>query len=158
MEIKLFHLFILIAYFSQAQLKKSTLSINGGKAKIESHTFFYAVGQSAMIGKTIKENKRFIHGYLNPIANYATKKRVEVEWTVYPNPFRDEFTIQFPFDIDIAKVQLYDFKGIQVFGKIVQRSSSSVQISQLGHLSSSSYLLVIEYQGELYKRQIIHDK
>ena len=115
-------------------------------------------GQSAVIGQENLGNKKFIHGYLNPVINYANNARVPVEWTVYPNPFREQITIQFPFDIDKAKMHLYDLKGMQVFGRMVQNSPSTVEISQLGHLASASYLLVIEHQGMLYQRQIIHDK
>ena len=56
------------------------------------------------------------------------------------------------------KVKLYDLKGMQVFGEMVKISPSSVKISLLGHLATASYLLVIEHQGVLYQRQIIHDK
>ena len=147
-----------VSFLSLAQIKKSTLSITGGEAKINSSTIFYAVGQSAVIGQQNLGNKKFIHGYLNPITNYVNNARVPVEWTVYPNPFREEITIQFPFDIDKSKVQLYDLKGMQVFGRIVQNSPSSIQINQLGYLASATYLLVIEHQGMLYQRQIIHDK
>jgi len=70
------------------------------------------VGQSAMIGQQNLGNKKFIHGYLNPIKNYTHNAKIPVEWTVYPNPFKEQFTIQFPFDINIAKVQLYDLKGM----------------------------------------------
>lgn len=158
MKISILYLSLLLSTSVLGQLKKNTLSIAGGKANIESFTLYYAVGQSAMIGQTSQGNMRFIHGYLNPIKNFANNTKVPVEWAVYPNPFREEFTIQFPFDIDMAKVQLYDLKGMQVFGKMVKNSPSSVKISQLGHLASSSYLLVIEHQGVLYQRQIIHDK
>ena len=154
----LFNMALLVSFSSLAQVKKSTLSTTGGEAKINSHTIFYAVGQSAMIGQQNLGNKKFIHGYLNPITNYIHNAKIPVEWTVYPNPFKEQFTIQFPFDINIAKVQLYDLKGMQVFGRMVQNSPSSVKISQLGHLASASYLLVIEHQGVLYQRQIIHDK
>lgn len=149
---------LFVSFLSLAQIKKSTLSITGGAAKINSQTIFYAVGQSAVIGQQNLGNKKFIHGYLNPIINYAKNARVPVEWTVFPNPFSEQIAIQFPFDIDKSKVQLYDLKGMELFGKIVQRSPSSVQISQLGHLASASYLLVIEHQGMFYQRQIIHDK
>lgn len=158
---KIFYLFnmaLLVSFSSLAQVKKSTLSTTGGEAKINSHTIFYAVGQSAMIGQQNLGNKKFIHGYLNPIRSYVNNAKIPVEWTVYPNPFKEQFNIQFPFDINIAKVQLYDLKGMQVFGRMVQNSPSSVKISQLGHLASASYLLVIEHQGVLYQRQIIHDK
>ena len=47
---------------------------------------------------------------------------------------------------------------MQVFGEMVKISPSSVKISLLGHLATASYLLVIEHQGVLYQRQIIHDK
>ena len=154
----LFNMALLVSFSSLAQVKKSTLSTTGGEAKINSHTIFYAVGQSAMIGQQNLGNKKFIHGYLNPIRSYVNNAKIPVEWTVYPNPFKEQFTIQFPFDINIAKVQLYDLKGMQVFGRMVQNSPSSVKISQLGHLASASYLLVIEHQGVLYQRQIIHDK
>ena len=154
----LFNMVLLVSFSSLAQVKKSTLSTTGGEAKINSHTIFYAVGQSAMIGQQNLGNKKFIHGYLNPIRSYVNNAKIPVEWTVYPNPFKEQFTIQFPFDINIAKVQLYDLKGMQVFGRMVQNSPSSVEISQLGHLASASYLLVIEHQGVLYQRQIIHDK
>lgn len=154
----LFNMALLVSFSSLAQIKKSTLSTTGGEAKINSHTIFYAVGQSALIGQQNLGNKKFIHGYLNPITNYANNVKVPVEWAVYPNPFKEQFTIQFPFDINIAKVQLYDLKGMRVFGRMVQNSPSSIKISQLGHLASASYLLVIEHQGVLYQRQIIHDK
>lgn len=154
----LFNMALLVSFSSIAQVKKSTLSTTGGEAKITSHTIFYAVGQSAMIGQQNLGNKKFIHGYLNPIRSYVNNAKIPVEWTVYPNPFKEQFTIQFPFDINIAKVQLYDLKGMQVFGRMVQNSPSSVEISQLGHLASASYLLVIEHQGVLYQRQIIHDQ
>ena len=154
----LFNMALLVSFSSLAQVKKSTLSTTGGEAKINSHTIFYAVGQSAMIGQQNLGNKKFIHGYLNPIRSYVNNAKIPVEWTVYPNPFKEQFNIQFPFDINIAKVQLYDLKGMQVFGRMVQNSPSSVKISQLGHLASASYLLVIEHQGVLYQRQIIHDK
>lgn len=154
----LFKMVLLVSFPSLAQIKKNTLSITGGEAKINSHTIFYAVGQSAVIGQENLGNKKFIHGYLNPVINYANNARVPVEWTVYPNPFREQITIQFPFDIDKAKMHLYDLKGMQVFGRMVQNSPSTVEISQLGHLASASYLLVIEHQGMLYQRQIIHDK
>ena len=110
-----------------------------------------------MIGQQNLGNKKFIHGYLNLIRSYVNNAKIPVEWTVYPNPFKEQFNIQFPFDINIAKVQLYDLKGMQVFGRMVQNSPSSVKISQLGHLASASYLLVIEHEGMLYQRQIIHD-
>ena len=154
----LFNMVLLVSFSSLAQVKKSTLSTTGGEAKINSHTIFYAVGQSAMIGQQNLGNKKFIHGYLNPIRSYVNNAKIPVEWTVYPNPFKEQFNIQFPFDINIAKVQLYDLKGMQVFGRMVQNSPSSVKISQLGHLASASYLLVIEHEGMLYQRQIIHDK
>ena len=154
----LYNMLLLISFSSLAQIKKSTLSTTGGEAKINSRTIFYVVGQSALIGQENLGNKKFIHGYLHPIINYANNARVPVEWTVYPNPFREQITIQFPFDIDKAKVHLYDLKGMQVFGRLVQNSPSSVKISQLGHLASASYLLVIEHEGMLYQRQIIHDK
>ena len=153
----LFNMALLVSFSSLAQVKKSTLSTTGGEAKVNSHTIFYAVGQSAMIGQQNLGNKKFIHGYLNPIRSYVNKAKIPVEWTVYPNPFKEQFTIHFPFDINIAKVQLYDLKGMQVFGRMVQNSPSSVKISQLGHLASASYLLVIEHEGMLYQRQIIHD-
>lgn len=153
----LFNMALLVSFSSLAQVKKSTLSTTGGEAKVNSHTIFYAVGQSAMIGQQNLGNKKFIHGYLNPIRSYVNNAKIPVEWTVYPNPFKEQFNIQFPFDINIAKVQLYDLKGMQVFGRMVQNSPSSVKISQLGHLASASYLLVIEHEGMLYQRQIIHD-
>ena len=144
----LFNMALLVSFSSLAQVKKSTLSTT---------IIFYAVGQSAMIGQQNLGNKKFIHGYLNPIRSYVNNAKIPVEWTVYPNPFKEQFNIQFPFDINIAKVQLYDLKGMQVFGRMVQNSPSSVKISQLGHLASASYLLVIEHEGMLYQRQIIHD-
>jgi hypothetical protein len=157
-KISIIYLSLLLSTSVFGQLKKNTLSIAAGKANIESFTLYYAVGQSAMIGQASQGNMRFIHGYLNPIKNYANNTKIPVEWVVYPNPFREEFTIQFPFNIDMAQVQLFDLKGMRVFGEMVKNSPSSVKISQLGHLTSSSYILVIEHQEVLYQRQIIHDK
>ena len=158
MAYEVLKLFFLFSYISHAQLKKSTFSITNGKANLESYVFYYAVGQSAMIGQTNQGNKYFIHGYLNPIKNNLNGTKIPIQWAVYPNPFKGQFTIQFPFDIDMDKVKLYDLKGMQVFGEMVKISPSSVKISLLGHLATASYLLVIEHQGVLYQRQIIHDK
>ena len=158
MVYKVFKLFLLFSFVSHAQLKKSTFSIISGSENLESYVVYYSVGQSAMIGQTIQGNNHFIHGYLNPIKNNLNNTKIPIQWAVYPNPFEEQFTIQFPFDIDMAKVQLYDLKGMRVFGKMVKNSPSSVKINQLGHLAAASYLLVIEHQGVLYQRQIIHDK
>lgn len=126
-------------------------------AKVNSFNLYYAVGQSAMIGQISFGKTSLIHGYLNPISNFSNKTKIPVEWSVYPNPFYDQFIIQFPFDIDSAKIHLYDLKGMQVSGKITKKSSSSFQISQLGHLATTTYLLLIEHQGVLYQRHIVHE-
>ena len=146
----------LLSFFSFAQLKKSTVSIAGGEVRLNSQIIYYAVGQSSMVGQNNLENKKLINGFINPINKYKNYTRLPVEWSVYPNPFKEKFIVQFPFDINDANVYLYNLKGSEMYSKIEYVNHSSIQISQLEYLSSSSYLLVIEHQGIIYKRHILH--
>ena len=109
-----------------------------------------------MVGQNNLENKKLINGFINPINKYKNYTRLPVEWSVYPNPFKEKFIVQFPFDINDANVYLYNLKGSEMYSKIEYVNHSSIQISQLEYLSSSSYLLVIEHQGIIYKRHILH--
>ena len=143
---------------SQGQIQKSTLSISGGHKEANGYTLIHSIGQSALIGQVNQGNKLLIHGFINPLKNYSNQPKIPVNWFVYPNPFDHQFTINFPFEIDLARIKLYDIRGAEIYHKALRKGLGNIEISQLSHLPTSTYLLVIEYNGKMYQRHLINEK
>lgn len=141
-----------------AQLKKSTISVDGGQVNKSGHTVIYSVGQKTVTGNPFLNNSLFIHGYLNPHLSKGFKNKSNLDIKVYPNPFRNYFIVEFPFPIGKTTASLFDINGVPIDIKIEEADSYSLRFSEMDHLPTATYLLKISHGEFNHYRHLILDR
>ncbi len=69
----------------------------------------------------------------------------EVTLELFPNPAQDKVQIRLKEDnIDLKEVHLVDWKGVAVSCSVKQTDEKTIELSELSHLSSGMYMVMIE--------------
>ena len=143
MKKALFIITILLMYISTAQVsvKKSSISTSGGTMTSGSHEVIFTVGETN-IQEVDTGNTHLSEGFIGPdiaealgITDYGTLSGI----SVYPNPVKDDFTINLP-QSGTYEVYLYNLQGKQILYRHVHGTQQNFNISRL---TAAGYMLIV---------------
>jgi len=113
-----------------------------------------SIGQASVIGAKRSGSAHLRQGFIQPLGVKTIRRSVEnnLDALVYPNPFRDEFTIAFDRALS-AEVRITDSMGRPVFKTRLE----NIQYTGIepGNLSAGTYIIFIRSGNKLFKGQII---
>jgi hypothetical protein len=89
--------------------------------------------------------------YYSPILIQKTHNFSTLNISVYPNPFTEFVTIDFPENIENINFDLYDLKGSKICSKAV-RNGEKINLSAL---RDGLYLYVINADGYIHQAKLI---
>lgn len=145
--------------FSQ-EIARSTVGVSGGSTTLENgdKTLLvqHSIGQSSVIGTFTSQKHTARQGFVQP--PIEVKKILidesSLNATLFPNPFTSELQIVFNEVVDESlSILVYDIQGRVVFEKVAPPEK---QISlDLEHLSSASYVLLVNTQNKQFKATIL---
>ncbi len=133
-------LFVYVAT-AQVSLKKSSISTSGGTMTSGNQEVIFTVGETN-IQEVDTGNMHLSEGFIGPdvvealgITDYGTLSGI----SVYPNPVKDDFTINLPQN-GTYEVYLYNLQGKQIFNRKVNGTRQNFDISRL---TATGYMLIV---------------
>lgn len=145
--------------FSQ-EIARSTVGVSGGTTVLEngekSLLVQHSIGQSSVIGTFTSQKHAVRQGFIQPPIEVKQLLIDEssLNATIYPNPFSSTLQIVFNEVIDESlSILVYDIQGRVVFDKIAP-PEKEVSLD-LEHLSSASYVLLVNTQNKQFKATIL---
>lgn len=110
---------------------------------------------SGSLGDPSQWNDINIINTLYYVIEYESNGIGEVEnnqpvYYVFPNPFNDELSIEFPAEIENFTLSIFDITGNTIYQQLVENTNSL--LLQLSHIPSGIYLL--EVKNQMGKRTI----
>lgn len=119
----------------------------------------YVFGQTPLLGKVSVSGIEVRQGFIQPLSlSGSTNKQVEINASVFPNPFSNRLRIQFDntpsHDVHAS---LFDMRGRLVYKLSFEKPTNSIDL-ELGHLAEAKYLLYINIGSQVITKHIIkHD-
>lgn len=115
----------------------------------------YSIGQSSIIGNAQAKGYNVIQGYVQPNSGtyFVETVKNELEVSIYPNPFSENFKIMFSQSYDDVSVLIHNVAGQLIYNKSFSKDSE-LSIS-LPSLSSQTYLITILADNKLFKAKLI---
>lgn len=146
---------------SSEQLVRSTTGVSGSSEIIAANNKTYviqqSIGQASAIGTFYDSDYSARQGFIQPnvLAKIVdTSIPLNLEATVYPNPFVEGVTISFSEQIsDKVEVAVFD-----VFGRLVMTKSYTAEQNlqvQFDNLSVANYILKITANNKQFIKKII---
>lgn len=154
-------MFLCVATISISQeIARSTVGVSGGTTILESGEksliVQHSIGQSSVIGTFKSQKATARQGFIQPPIEVKQLLNDEssLNATIYPNPFTSELQIVFNEAVDESlSILVYDIQGRVVFEKVV---APEKEVSlDLEHLSSASYVLLVNTQNKQFKATIL---
>ena len=154
-------------FFSQAKssliIARSTLGSSCVNNRIPSNfnqkKVLQSIGQSSVIGTFKNNSKTFCQGYIQPLffLNLENVSNdLELEATLFPNPFISYFTIQFEEIINTEiNLEIYDLFGRRIFSKIYEKNQN-ITISNWYNSISSSFTVKVTANKKLFTSKLIN--
>ena len=162
-------LFILIIYFftceyvfsqhnSDLLLRESLSSYSPSKSIISNDKTFFImqrINQNSVIGNFSNDKNQYIQGFLNPFFKFIdSPKNNEIKLTVFPNPFKNNFSVSFKENIITKiKVEIFDLLNRLIYSK--EYDPNQIISVNVNELSKSNYILLIYANNKIHQKNII---
>ncbi len=139
-------------------LRESLSSFSPSKNVVSNDKTFYimqSVNQNSVIGNFSNEKNQYIQGFLNPFFRFTdTEISNEIKLSVYPNPFKYGFNIQFKETINTkVKIEIFDLLNRLVYSK--EYEPNQLINVNVNTLSISNYILFIYANSKIHQKNII---
>ena len=139
-------------------LRESLSSFSPSKNVASNDKTFYimqSVNLNSVIGNFSNEKNQYIQGFLNPFFRFTdTEISNEIKLSVYPNPFKDGFNIQFKETINTkVKIEIFDLLNRLVYSK--EYEPNQLINVNVNTLSISNYILFIYANSKIHQKNII---
>ncbi len=113
--------------------------------------FYYAESFDSYTGGT---NGQPIGILPADFGSFVRNARSEVEFTLYPNPMKDQFFIDIPEEAGVGSIKVYNLLGAEVASQGINRSG--VHSISMAGLPSGMYLItVIDRQGKPSTKKLV---
>lgn len=113
-----------------------------------------SVGQASAIGSGLENKFHLRQGFIQPFSPQSihTSTNTDLDANVYPNPFREDFQIDFTESLS-ATLTLFDLTGKLLFQREIH-DAKNVSISA-NHLARGTYILHIQSGSKRFKGRVI---
>lgn len=146
---------------SSRQLVRSTTGVSGSSELITANNTVYivqqSIGQTSVIGTFSDSEYILRQGFIQPnvLAKIITKDiPVNLEATIYPNPFVDSVTLAFTEKIEgNVEVAVFDMLGRLVFSNNYQ-AEQNLKV-QFYNLSVADYILKVSANNKQFVKNIV---
>jgi len=154
-------------FFSQAKsnliIARSTLGSsalnNRNPSNFNQKIVLQSIGQSSVIGTFKNDSKTFCQGYIQPLFFLNLENVIndlELEASLFPNPFTSYFTIQFEEIINTEiNVEIYDSFGRTILHKTYEKRQK-ISIPNWNNNSSSHFIVAVRANKKLFSSQLSH--
>lgn len=120
------------------------------------------VGNVKFYAATVSANGDGANGGADKVALTSTSdfsvlglaKENQLDFTVYPNPVRDDLNIQLPTGTKIAEIAVFDMSGKLIRNATISAQNTKVNVSEL---STGVYILKLNSDGKIGSRQFIKE-
>jgi len=135
-----------------SQLHHQTVGVGGGTT---ASGVIYSVGQSSVIGNNISSGILITQGFVQPLSDFYIIEEIKsnVNVSVYPNPFVNEFEALFEKDYSNTTIIIQTLSGQTVFRRKYQ-NKNSIRVNLSGY-SGQTYIVNINADGKIFTAKLI---